>query len=94
MYEMIFGLNVKEEAGYQTYREGMTPILQNVGGSFRYDFRVGETLKNGADHPINRVFMIVFPNETVSKAFFADPNYQKIRAKHFDRFVGGITQLS
>ena len=93
MFERIMALHVTDEAGYQAYRAEMTPLLAAIGGSFRYDFRVGETLKNAADHPINRIFVISFPSERAAEDYFADARYREIRARLFDASVAGITQL-
>lgn len=93
MYEIIMGLNVTDEEGYRAYRAGMTPILEQMGGAFRYDFTIAETLRNGSNHPINRVFTIAFPDQQTSKAFFADAGYLEVRARHFDPSVNGVTQL-
>ena len=93
MFEFVMALNVTNDTGYQAYRDGMTPILTEMGGCFRYDFRIGETLKNASDHPINRVFAISFPDEQTSQKFFADPGYLEVRARHFDASVAGVTKL-
>ena len=61
--EMLAGLNVVDDEAYQSYRDGMTPILESFGGGFGYDFKVAEVLKSATEAPINRVFTIYFPNE-------------------------------
>ena len=45
-FERLVGLTVADSAGYQAYRDAMTPILARCGGRFRYDFIVSKTLKN------------------------------------------------
>ena len=93
MYEIIMGLNVTDDEGYRAYRAAMTPILAQMGGTFRYDFTIAETLKNASDHPINRVFTIAFPDQQTSEAFFTDAGYLEVRAQYFDASVEGMTQL-
>ena len=93
-FENIVGLHVTDPAGYQRYRDGMTPILTRMGGGFRYDFVVEKALKSEATHPINRVFAIYFPDRATMKAFFADPEYKKIRANHFEPAVAGTTVIA
>lgn len=93
-YERLVGLHVTDEAAYGVYREHMTPLLHAVGGSFRYDFRIAETLQSEADHPINRLFLISFPTRAIHDAFFLDPRYLEARASHFERAVRGATILA
>ena len=45
-FERLVGLQVIDEAGYQAYRDAMTPLLHACGGSFGYDFRIAEVLKS------------------------------------------------
>ncbi|MBL7662544.1 DUF1330 domain-containing protein [bacterium] len=94
MYTIIVGLNVVNEEEYKLYREGMTPMVHAVNGYFRYDFKILETLKTEATHPINRLFLLSFPSKTVSEQFFADPKYLEVRRAHFDKAVKGRTQLA
>lgn len=82
-FEMLLGLNVVDDEAYNAYRRGMTPIMEKYGGSFRYDFRVEKTLKSEVAHPINRVFIISFPDLNARKGFFADPEYQKVRKEFY-----------
>lgn len=92
-FDYLVGLNVTDEAEYVRYRAGMTPLLQALGGDFRYDFRVAETLRSEADHPINRVFVIGFPSREVAERFFTDERYLEIRKAHFERAVQGATRI-
>lgn len=94
MFERLVALDVIDEAGYQAYRESMTPILQAHGGSFGYDFRIGEVLKSEAPHRINRVFTIRFPDRPTADRFFASDEYCEVRKTHFDPAVGGITVIA
>lgn len=93
-YERLVGLHVTDEAGYARYREQMTPLLHALGGRFRYDFRIAEELKSEASHPINRVFVISFPDRATHDAFFAHPDYLAARRAHFEAAVQGVTMLA
>lgn len=86
-FEVLVGLHVSDEDGYAKYREGMTPILHEMGGSFRLDLRVSEMLKGEAEDPFNRVFILSFPDESTMEQFFNNEQYQSIRAEHFDPSV-------
>lgn len=92
--EMVVGLNVVDETGYRRYREGIVPILEKYGGGFRYDFRVGETLKSATDEPINRLFTIYFEDQAALDGFFTDEAYQKVRRDHFEASVGAMTVIA
>ena len=92
-YELLIGLHVTDEAGYQAYRDAMRPILESYGGGFRYDFQISETLASQANHKINRLFTIYFKDKAARNGFFNDPAYKKVRAKHFTPSVAGSTVI-
>lgn len=93
-FEMLVGLNVVDDEGYQLYRDEMTPILNSLGGSFGYDFKASEVLKSKTHEPINRVFTIFFPNEDSMPSFFSNEVYLQIRKKHFERAVTNTTIIA
>ncbi len=93
-YERLMALQVRDEAAYQRYRKAMVPILERYGGGFRYDLQVSVVLKSEAPHPINRVFVIYFKDEPSKDAFFADPDYQSVRAEHYVPAVEAATQIA
>ncbi len=86
-FEVLVGLHESDKDGYTKYREGMTPILHEMGGYFRLDLRVSEMLQGDADDPFNRVFILSFPDESTMERFFSNEEYQSIRAEHFDSSV-------
>ena len=90
---LFFGLEVKNEALYQRYRGAMTPILKAYGGSFGYDFVVSHVLKSETDASINRVFTILFPEQSAAERFFADSAYRAVRAELFAPAVGDVTRI-
>lgn len=94
VFEMIVGLTVSDDRGYQAYRDAMTPLLVAAGGGFRYDFVVSKVLKSESTHPINRVFAIYFKDRASKDAFFARPDYKEIRARHFEHSVQGTTVIA
>lgn len=93
-FENVVGLHVVDESGYQAYRDEMIPILETFGGYFRYDFAVSSVLKGEAQHPINRVFINVFPDRDAQKLFFSDPAYLRVREAFFVPSVAGVTRLA
>ena len=93
-YEMMIGLQVKDDKIYLLYREAMRPILLDCGGGFRYDFKVSEVLQNQEGRPINRVFAIYFKDKSNKDKFFSIPDYQKIKQKYFENSVEATTVIS
>ncbi len=93
-HEMLVGLHVVDEDGYQSYRDEMTPILESYGGGFNYDFKVSEVLKSQTKAPINRVFTICFPNKDSRDSFFSYDEYLKVRQKYFDKSVTNTTIIA
>ena len=93
MIETLRGLNVSEHERYQAYRDAMSPLLERIGGGFRYDFTIAKTLRNSAGHEINRVFIIYFPNPQVRDRFFDDEAYREIRRRLFEPSVRDTTTI-
>lgn len=93
-HEALVALEVTDEAGYQRYRDGMTPILRDYGGRFRWDFRVADVLHHDGEEGVNRVFILSFPDVAAKRAFFEDPAYLAVRAEHFDGSVGAIVRIA
>lgn len=92
-FDSLMAMHVIDEQRYTRYRAAMTPLLHELGGSFRYDFRVAETLRSEAAHPITRVFVISFPDQASSDAFFGDARYLTIRDQHFEGSVAAYTRI-
>jgi uncharacterized protein (DUF1330 family) len=88
----LYGLEVKDDAGYARYREAMAPILARYGGRFGCDFVVARTLL-GPSPSINRVFTIAVPDLASRERFFADEEYRAVRAKWFAPSVGVVEVL-
>lgn len=93
MYEILVALHVDDPAVYTQYRAAIRPLLEAAGASFRYDFEVARTLLNGSPHPVNRVFVLRFPDQASKERFFADPHYRAIRSNLFDQAVSGTTHI-
>ena|SRR5215475_4306490 len=94
MFERIVGLLVVDDQKYAQYRAEIAPLLQAVGGRFRYDLEVSRTLKGEASHAINRLFVIQFPDRTSKEHFFTNPQYLEIRARLFEKAVAGATIIA
>lgn len=94
MYEMLVGLEVKDDDVYKAYRMAMRPVLEIYGGSFGYDFKVSEVLQSETDAKINRVFTIRFPNSDVMNSFFSNPEYVAVKTKYFESSVHSTTIIA
>ena len=88
----LYGLEVKDDAGYARYRQEMTPILMRYGGGFGCDFVVAQVLI-GPNPRTNRVFTLAFPDRASRERFFADPQYRAVRARWFEQSVGAVEVL-
>ncbi len=75
MIERLMGLDVADNDGYQAYRDAMSPLLERMGGGFRYDFTIAKTLRSSAGHEINRVFIIVW------RPGAGDPSAERVRRR-------------
>lgn len=94
MYEMLVGLEVVDDKGYNQYRQAMRPVLERFNGEFGYDFKVAEVLKAEENTAINRVFTIRFPDEQTKEQFFADPQYQAAKLTFFEISVASTTLIA
>ena len=92
-YERIFGLDVVDHDTYTQYRKEMVPLMEAAGGTFRYDFDVARVLRGENGAPINRAFVIRFPNRDASERFFADPSYLEIRRRLFEPSVASVVLI-
>jgi uncharacterized protein (DUF1330 family) len=93
-HEILVGLHVTDNESYSNYRSAMTPLLNSVNGAFRYDFTIAETLVDDSTPPINRLFVISFPDQAAKEALFADPTYLAAKAKHFDSSVDMVNIMA
>jgi uncharacterized protein (DUF1330 family) len=94
MFEILVGLQVKDDATYAEYRAHMLPLLRAHGGDFIVDVRVSEVLKSPENKAINRLFTIRFPSVEEHDAFFAHPEYKAVRAKYFEPSVAATSRIA
>ena len=92
--EILVGVSIADQAGYQRYRDRMTPMLEAAGGRFVIDLEVSRVLRAPAEGAFNRVFTIRFADEAAMDAFFSDPTYQRIRDEDFDSSVNHFAVLA
>lgn len=90
----LVGAHISDQKGYQAYRESMVLLLKKLDGVFEYDYHTVATQMSAQGKHYNRLFVLSFPNEEVSKQYFADPQYQEIRKKYFDAAVADIEILA
>ena len=92
--DTLMAMRITDDDSYTSYRKEMTPLLKACGGRFVHDFRIAETLKTDADHRIDRVFVIRFPDLETRHAFFENPEYVAIRKRFFEPAVEAFTRLA
>jgi len=103
MIEILVGLNVINEQGYRNYRDQMKPLLNKMGGGFRYDFiiskecdlDISERFKVKMDKStINRLFIIFFPDANIQNKFFEHQDYLHLKQKYFEPSVASTTIIA
>lgn len=94
MFHRLVAINITDPAAYRRYRDAMTPLLHAAGGKFSYDFEIAQTLRSDAIHPVNRLFLISFPDKAAHDAFFADERYKAIRKEWYEPAVDGATTIA
>ena len=83
-YQMTVGLRVTDQTRYAAYRNEMRPLLEGVGGSFRFDCEVAQAWKSAeGEAGVNRLFVIEFPSREAKNQFFGNPQYAEIRGRLF-----------
>jgi uncharacterized protein (DUF1330 family) len=92
-FEILVGVEVRDEKGYADYRAAMTPLLEARGGRFGVDVEVAKVLKTPGSVAFNRLFTIRFPSAREQEEFFADPDYVAIKKRLFEPSVGGAEVL-
>jgi uncharacterized protein (DUF1330 family) len=93
-YQLVVGLQVDDREMYSRYRNEIKPLLEAAGANFLYDFEIDRTLVSTAEHGINRVFVLAFPDREAKERFFADSRYRAIRTDLFETAVSGTTILA
>ncbi|MBH48319.1 MAG: DUF1330 domain-containing protein [Halobacteriovorax sp.] len=94
MIEMLVSLQVTNDFDYAKYREGITPILESIGGGFGYDFKIAEVLRSETQNKINRVFTIYFPDQEKMDAFFSNREYLIFKKLYFEKSVASTTIMA
>lgn len=90
----FIGIQVHNDALYQSYREHMIPIMKTYGGRFVVDVDVKQvrSAPNGAQ--FNRLFTIEFPDQEALTAFFNDDDYIAVRKEYFEPSVSNVSSLA
>ena len=93
---VVGGLDGRAEVG----EDGVAQVLvdrgavieQPVGDQAERLVEEGdETLRSEAPHPVNRFFVIRFPDRATRERFFDDAEYLEIKARLFEASVAGVT---
>ncbi len=75
---MIVDLDVHDQEGFQSYREGMPALIAKYGGE--YPVRGGDFEVIEGDWQPHRLVFFRFPDRTAIRNFFDDPEYANLKA--------------
>lgn len=74
---LIVNVTVHDPAAYETYKAGVTPIVERHGGKY---------LVRGGDHEVvegswapTRLVLFRFPDRAAIRAFVDDPDYRPLK---------------
>lgn len=91
--DTFVGLHVTDDASYREYRDGVKPLLEAHGGTLHDDCRIEES-RRAVEHPMNRLFIISFPDANAKRAFFENESFRQMHARYFDPERQGITTVA
>jgi uncharacterized protein (DUF1330 family) len=73
---LIANLDVTDAAGFEEYRQKVTPLIAKFGG--RYLVRGGEVRTLEGNLPIHRLVVLEFPSLEAAQSFYDSPEYQPL----------------
>lgn len=73
---LIANLDVTDKAGFDEYRQKVTPLIAKFGG--RYLVRGGEVRTLEGNLPIHRLVVLEFPSLEAAQRFYDSPEYQPL----------------
>lgn len=73
---LIANLEVTDPAGFEEYRQKVSPLIDQFGG--RYLVRGGEVRMLEGNLPIRRLVVLEFPSVEAAQRFYDSPEYQPL----------------
>lgn len=73
---LIANVEVTDAAGFDEYRDKVSPLIAQFGG--RYIVRGGEVRTLEGRLPIRRLVVLEFPSVEAAQRFYDSPEYQPI----------------
>lgn len=70
---LIANLEVTDPAGFEQYRQKVTPLIAQFGG--RYIVRGGELDRKEGNLPLKRLVVLEFPSLDAARRFYDSPEY-------------------
>jgi uncharacterized protein (DUF1330 family) len=70
---LIANLEVTDPAGFEQYRQKVTPLIEKFGG--RYLVRGGELDKKEGSLALKRLVVLEFPSLDAARRFYDSPEY-------------------
>ena len=85
---LVASLEVADDAAYEPYRLQVPALIERHGG--RYLVRGGpfEAIEGAAD--FSRLVVVEFPSTEAARAFYGDPDYQRIISHRTDNARGTL----
>ena len=85
---LVATLEVSDEAAYEPYRLHVPTLIERHGG--RYLVRGGsfDAIEGSAD--FSRLVVVEFPSPGAARAFYNDPDYQRIIRHRTDNAAGTL----
>ena len=73
---LIANIEVTDAAGFDEYRDKVSPLIAQFGG--RYIVRGGEVRTLEGHLPIRRLVVLEFPSVEAAQRFYDSPEYQPL----------------
>jgi uncharacterized protein (DUF1330 family) len=73
---LIANLEVTDPAGFEEYRQKVSPLIAQFGG--RYLVRGGDVKTLEGNLPIHRLVVLEFPSIEAAQRFYDSPEYQPL----------------
>jgi len=78
--KLMFALQINDPQGYQLYREGIAPVMKELGVTVLEEYEVSRVIKTQShEKTLNRVAIFQFPNEVVKAQFFSNSQYLAVK---------------
>jgi len=79
--KLMFALQINDPQGYQLYREGIAPVMEELGVTVLEEYEVSRVIKTQSNEKtLNRVAIFQFPSEAIKTQFFSNTQYLAVKS--------------